>query len=109
MLNNLRIVMVRPRGSGNIGSVARAMKNVGAKELAIVGNARTQSFWAKAMAVHGRDILQEAKRHPTIREAIDEALTPEERERFVDYLRPLVEEGKGVSRPAVAYLRAVKP
>ena len=70
MLNNLRIVMVRPRGSGNIGSVARAMKNVGAKELAIVGNARTQSFWAKAMAVHGRDILQEAKRHPTIREAI---------------------------------------
>jgi tRNA/rRNA methyltransferase len=70
MLNNLRIVLVRPRGSGNIGSVARAMKNVGAKELAIVGNARTQSFWAKAMAVHGRDILQEAKRYPTIREAI---------------------------------------
>jgi tRNA/rRNA methyltransferase len=70
MLDNLRIVLVRPRGSGNIGSVARAMKNVGAKELAIVGNARTQSFWAKAMAVHGRDILQEAKRYPTIRDAI---------------------------------------
>jgi tRNA/rRNA methyltransferase len=70
MLNNLRIVLVRPRGSGNIGSVARAMKNVGAKELAIVGNARTQSFWAKAMAVHGREILQEARRYPTIREAI---------------------------------------
>jgi tRNA/rRNA methyltransferase len=70
MLNNLRIVLARPRGSGNIGSVARAMKNVGAKELAIVGNARTESFWAKAMAVHGRDILQEAKRYPTIRAAI---------------------------------------
>ena len=62
--------MVRPRGSGNIGSVARAMKNVGAKELAIVGSARTQSFWAKAMAVHGRDILSEAKCHQTIRAAI---------------------------------------
>ncbi len=70
MLENVRIVMVRPRGSGNIGSVARAMKNLGAKELAIVGNARTQSFWARAMAVHGRDILAQAKGYPTIREAI---------------------------------------
>ena len=26
MLKNLRIVLVRPRGSGNIGSIARAMK-----------------------------------------------------------------------------------
>ena len=70
MLANLRIVMVRPRGSGNIGSVARAMKNVGASELAIVGSARTQSFWAKAMAVHGRDVLSEAKFYDTIRAAI---------------------------------------
>jgi tRNA/rRNA methyltransferase len=70
MLSNLRIVMVRPRGSGNIGSVARAMKNFGAGELAIVGSARTQSFWARAMAVHGRDILAGAKFYPSIREAI---------------------------------------
>ncbi len=70
MLSNLRIVMVRPHGSGNIGSVARAMKNVGARELAIVGRARTKSFWARAMAVHGRDILGEAKFYPSIREAI---------------------------------------
>jgi len=62
--------MVRPRGSGNIGSVARAMKNFGARELAIVGTARTQSFWAKAMAVHGRDVLSEAIFYDTIRAAI---------------------------------------
>ena len=62
--------MVRPRGSGNIGSVARAMKNLGAGELAIVGKARTKSFWAKAMAVHGRDILAEARCYESIREAI---------------------------------------
>jgi len=49
MLTNIRIVLVRPRGSGNIGSVARAMKNLGASELAIVGKARTRSFWARAM------------------------------------------------------------
>jgi tRNA/rRNA methyltransferase len=70
MLRNLRIVLVRPRGSGNIGSVARAMKNLGAGELAIVGKARTRSFWARAMAVHGRDILADARSYPTIREAI---------------------------------------
>ena len=70
MLSNLRIVMVRPRGSGNIGSIARAMKNMGAAELAIVGSARTKSFWARAMAVHGRDILSEARCYATIREAI---------------------------------------
>ncbi|MGZ8500172.1 MAG: RNA methyltransferase, partial [Candidatus Binatia bacterium] len=70
MLNNIRIILVRPRGSGNIGSVSRAMKNFGGGELAIVGSAHTQSFWAKAMAVHGRDILSEAKFYDTIRAAI---------------------------------------
>src|SRR5688572_11240496 len=70
MLANVRIVLVRPRGSGNIGSIARAMKNMGQTELAIVGTARTRSFWARAMAVHGRDILSQAKCYDTIREAI---------------------------------------
>jgi len=70
MLANLRIVLVRPRGSGNIGSAARAIKNFGAGELAIVGKARTQSFWARAMAVHGRDTLARAKSHVSIREAV---------------------------------------
>jgi arsenite methyltransferase len=46
---------------------------------------------------------------PTIGEAMDQALTPEERERFSAHLRTLVEEGKGVWRMAHAYLRAVKP
>jgi arsenite methyltransferase len=48
-------------------------------------------------------------RIPTISEAMDRALSQEERERFADHLRPLVEEGKGVSRTAIALLRAVKP
>ena len=70
MLSNLRIILVHPRGSGNIGSVARAMKNVDAGELAIVGKARTRSFWARAMAVHGREILADAKCYETLRDAI---------------------------------------
>jgi tRNA/rRNA methyltransferase len=70
MLSNIRVVMVRTRGSGNIGSVARAMKNLGAHELAIIGKARTRSFWARAMAAHGRDVLAETKCHDSIRAAI---------------------------------------
>src|SRR5687767_1017256 len=70
MLTNLRVIMVRPHGSGNIGSVARAMKNVGAKELAIVGKARTRSFWARAMAVHGRDVLAGTQCYESIRAAV---------------------------------------
>ncbi|HEY7017405.1 MAG TPA: methyltransferase domain-containing protein [Gaiellaceae bacterium] len=46
---------------------------------------------------------------PTVAEAMDRALTPGERERFVEHLRPLVEEGNGVWRMASAYLAATKP
>jgi len=74
MLANIRIVLIRPRGSGNIGSIARAMKNMGQTELAIVGKARTQSFWARAMAVHGRDILENAKCYDTLRDAIGDCV-----------------------------------
>ena len=70
MLENIRVVMVRPRGSGNIGSVARAMKNTGLGELVIVGTARTRSFWARAMAVHGREILSQARCVESLREAV---------------------------------------
>src|SRR4051794_11327170 len=74
MLENVRVVLVRPRGSGNIGSVARAMKNTGVPELAIVGKARTQSFWARAMAVHGRQVLRNARLYETAREAIADCI-----------------------------------
>jgi len=46
---------------------------------------------------------------PTIAEAMEQALTTEERDRFVEHLRPLVEEGKGTSRMAHALLAASKP
>lgn len=45
---------------------------------------------------------------PTLEEAMGQVLSPAERESFVAHLRPLVEEGKGTLRSAVAYLWAVK-
>jgi SAM-dependent methyltransferase len=46
---------------------------------------------------------------PTLAEAMEAALTPDERERLVAALRPAVEEGRGVWRMGSAYLSAVKP
>jgi ubiquinone/menaquinone biosynthesis C-methylase UbiE len=45
---------------------------------------------------------------PTIREAIDQALTPQQRNRFVAHLRRAHEERRQVKRLAVAYLAAGK-
>jgi tRNA/rRNA methyltransferase len=70
MLSNIRVVLVRPRGSGNIGAVARAMKNMGLHDLTLVGGGRTQSFWARAMAAHAADMLRTARRFATLREAV---------------------------------------
>ena len=35
-MDNIRIVLVRPRGAANVGAVARAMKNTGLRELVLV-------------------------------------------------------------------------
>jgi arsenite methyltransferase len=45
---------------------------------------------------------------PTLAEAMDQALTAEERDRLVAALRPAVEEGRGAWRMGHAYLWAVK-
>jgi len=45
---------------------------------------------------------------PTLEEAMQEIFTPDETERFVNHLRPLVETGQGMHRGAIAYLCAVK-
>ncbi|HEY6711507.1 MAG TPA: hypothetical protein VNT12_00130 [Rubrobacter sp.] len=45
---------------------------------------------------------------PTLEEAMNEALTPEEIEHFTTHLRPLVERNESKGMSAVAYLWAVK-
>ena len=46
---------------------------------------------------------------PSLAEAIAEVLSPDEQRRFASHLRPLVEQGAGTWRHAVAYLYATKP
>ena len=45
---------------------------------------------------------------PNLEEAMQQTLTSEETQRFVEHLRPLVEAKRGIARSAVAYLWAVK-
>ncbi len=45
---------------------------------------------------------------PTLQEAMDQALSPQEADGFIAHLRPLVESGTGVRRTALAYLTAAK-
>lgn len=46
---------------------------------------------------------------PTLNEAMDEALTADERAALTAELRPLVQQGRGRWRIATVYLWAVKP
>ena len=70
-------VLVRPKAAGNIGSAARAIKNMGFADLRIVAPAvAPKSRAALAMAVHARDVLASARVVKTIRDAVaDCALT----------------------------------
>jgi tRNA/rRNA methyltransferase len=81
-LDNFAFVLFRPKSPGNIGAAARALKNMGLRDLRIVsdkalqpGDATRDSIphpltRAEAMAVHGRDILDAATIHPGLELAL---------------------------------------
>lgn len=61
-ISQVKIVLVEPAGELNIGSIARIMKNMGLENLILV-NPQCNPFseTAKIMAVHGIDVLENAK------------------------------------------------
>lgn len=61
-ITQVRIVLVEPAGELNIGSIARVMKNMGLQNLFLV-NPKCHPFseTAQIMAVHGLDVLENAK------------------------------------------------
>jgi arsenite methyltransferase len=58
--------------------------------------------WDRFMRTSGNPLI------PTFEEALDQALSRQEATAFVDHLRPLVEDGIGLERIALAYLVALK-
>jgi TrmH family RNA methyltransferase len=71
-VNNIRIVLCRPSHPGNIGAAARAMKAMGMTDLRLVAPERWPAKEDQWMATHAQDVLQAAKVHSSLREAIDD-------------------------------------
>jgi tRNA/rRNA methyltransferase len=70
-IEDIRIILVRPQGQMNIGSVARAMKNMGLKELAVVDPVVSPLHVdAFLMAVRAHDVLGNALIFPQLSDAI---------------------------------------
>ncbi len=66
---NCRIVLVRPRDPNNIGAVARAMKNFGFSNLAVVG-VHPPNWDEVTSAPNATDVLANARVFSTLSEAI---------------------------------------
>jgi TrmH family RNA methyltransferase len=68
----VRIVLVEPREAGNVGAAARAMKNFGFTDLAIVGPDPIHSLDEKSTwwAAGADDLLVHAKRLPSLEDAL---------------------------------------
>ncbi len=69
-LENIRIVLVRPRGAANLGAVARAMKNMGLADLVLVEPGPVGGFASRAWAVHAGDVLEARRTAPSLAEAV---------------------------------------
>jgi len=66
----VRIILVQPEKAGNIGAVARSMKNFALSDLWIVNPKTPVTMEARAFAMHGYDVLKKAKKVKTLKQAL---------------------------------------
>jgi len=66
----IAVVLVHPREEGNVGSTARAMANMGLRELIVVEPAAAFGNVATAFAVGARHVLDNALRVPDLKTAL---------------------------------------
>jgi tRNA/rRNA methyltransferase len=71
-LDSIAIILVRPKFPENIGSVARAMKNMGLSRLVVVNGSSPLHANAYKLASGAEDLLERAEEVSTLREAISE-------------------------------------
>lgn len=70
-LDRVAVVLVRPQGAGNVGMIARAMKNFGLTRLRVVGPAPPLGEReARDHACHAVDVLESAETFPDLASAL---------------------------------------
>ncbi|MGB5991537.1 MAG: RNA methyltransferase, partial [Desulfobacterales bacterium] len=70
-LDNISIVLLQPRYSENIGAAARAMRNMGIRQLVIVDPQNFDLSKALKLATHfASDIIEKSKFCPDLKEAL---------------------------------------
>ncbi len=71
-LNNVRIVLVAPIYGGNVGSVCRAMKNMGLSDLVIAAPNKLNLAEGRMMACAAQDLFKNRREVPTLEEAVSD-------------------------------------
>jgi tRNA/rRNA methyltransferase len=69
-LQRIQIVLVDTQDGANIGSVCRAMKTMGLTQLVIVGEREYAENRVRTLALHAKDVWENATRYPTLDEAL---------------------------------------
>ncbi len=70
--NDIRIVLVHPLQPGNVGSTARAMKNMGLRHLIVVAPPSFDMERARWMAGGAKDLLENTRFVATVAEAVSD-------------------------------------
>ena len=69
-LADLRIVLVRPGESRNVGAACRAAKTMGIEQLHLVAAGQIDRHAARVVAVHAADLLERAMLCDSVAEAV---------------------------------------
>lgn len=69
-LSNVCVILVEPIHAGNIGAVARAMKNYGVKDLRLVNPRNHLSEEAMKLAQHSEELLHNAQLFTSLKDAL---------------------------------------
>lgn len=68
-MKRVRVILVEPKNEGNVGAVARAMRNFGVSDLVLVNPCRIGPE-ARRRAMHGVEVLEAAKTVASLQAAV---------------------------------------
>src|SRR5437762_3005219 len=70
-LSRCRVVLVRPQFAGNVGAVARVMRNMGLHELILVApQCSIDDRQARQLSTHGEELLDRSRTVAELSEAV---------------------------------------